>query len=121
MRDFFKIIQLIKGYRPYAIANILFNALAVVFSLFSMVLLIPVLEILFKSEAELTEMLANPPVTDFWASDYDLKQHGFYYLAQQVQMLGAEQVLLYVCIFICIYNTFSFLDFNIIIEKNSKL
>jgi len=100
MRDFFKIIQLIKGYRPYAIANILFNAMAVVFSLFSMVLLIPVLEILFKSEAELTEMLANPPVTDFWASDYDLKQHGFYYLAQQVQMLGAEQVLLYVCIFI---------------------
>ena len=102
MRDFVKIIKLIKGYKPYALTNILFNALAVVFSLFSMVLLIPVLEILFKTETELTELLATPPNTDFWSDGYSLKEHGFYYLAQQIQALGAETVLLYVCIFIVI-------------------
>jgi len=102
MRDFIKIIKLIKGYKPYALANIFFNALAVVFSLFSMVLLIPVLEILFKTESELTEMLAAPPNTDFWSAGYSLKDHGFYYLAQQIQVLGAETVLLYVCIFIVV-------------------
>jgi len=67
-----------------------------------MVLLIPVLEILFKSEEDLTNLLDNPPVTDFWANGYDLQEHGFYYLAQQVQSQGAETVLLYVCIFIVV-------------------
>ena len=100
MKDFIKILQLIRGYKPYALLNILFNILAVFFSLFSMVLLIPVLEILFKNEAELTAMLGSPPTTDFWAEGYSLKQHGFYYLAQQIELQGAETVLLYVCIFI---------------------
>jgi subfamily B ATP-binding cassette protein MsbA len=67
-----------------------------------MVLLIPILEILFKSEENLTTLLNNPPITDFWADGYDLQDHGFYYLAQQVQSQGAETVLLYVCIFIVI-------------------
>ena len=67
-----------------------------------MMLLIPILEILFKSEGDLTALLENPPVMDFWAKDYDLQEHGFYFLAQQIQTQGADTVLLYVCVFIVV-------------------
>ncbi len=45
-------------------------------------------------------ILSEPPVLDFGAEGYSLKDHGFYYLAEQVQLHGANTVLLYVCIFI---------------------
>ncbi len=98
MKEFFKILTLVKGYKPYAIANVLLNLLATFFSLFSLMMLIPVTEILFSQGDKLQKILDHPPATNFSSFDFSLKDYLFYLLAQQIETVGHEKVLLMVCI-----------------------
>lgn len=102
MREFFKILTLIKGYRKYAIINVILNLLATFFSLFSLMMLIPVTEVLFSQGDKLEEILANPPVLEFTSLDFSIKEYLFYQLAEQIQIVGHEQVLLMICFFLVI-------------------
>ncbi len=102
MKEFFKILTLVKGYRFYAIVNVLLNILATFFSLFSLMMLIPVTEVLFSQGGRLKEILENPPVLDFSSLDFSMKDYLFYKLAEQVDLVGQEQVLLFVCVFLVI-------------------
>lgn len=47
LRNLIKILSLIKNYKRFAYMNLFFNLLAVIFSLFSMTLLIPFLDLIF--------------------------------------------------------------------------
>ena len=102
MKEFFKILTLVKGYRFYAVINVLLNILATFFSLFSLMMLIPVMEVLFSDGERLREILANPPKMDFSSMDFSLKDFLFYTLADKIQTLGQETVLLYVCILLIV-------------------
>lgn len=102
MKEFFKILTLVKGYRFYAIVNVLLNLLATFFSLFSLMMLIPVTEVLFSQGSRLNEILDNPPVLDFSSLDFSFKDYLFYKLAEQVELVGQEQVLLFVCVFLVV-------------------
>lgn len=102
MKEFLKILTLVKGYRFYAIVNVLLNILATFFSLFSLMMLIPVTEVLFSQGGRLKEIVENPPVLDFSSLDFSLKDFLFYKLAEQVEIVGQEQVLLFVCVFLIV-------------------
>lgn len=100
MKEFLKILTLVKGYRFYAIVNVLLNLLATFFSLFSLMMLIPVTEVLFSDGGRLKEIIDNPPMMDFSSMDFSIKDYLFYLLAEQVELVGQEQVLLLVCVFV---------------------
>jgi subfamily B ATP-binding cassette protein MsbA len=102
MKEFFKILTLVKGYRFYAIVNVLLNLLATFFSLFSLMMLVPVTEVLFSQGGRLKEIVEHPPVLDFSSLDFSMKDYLFYKLAEQVELVGQEQVLLFVCVFLVI-------------------
>ena len=50
MRKFFGVLRYVKGYWRYAIWNIIFNILSVIFSLFSIALMFPFLKVLFSND-----------------------------------------------------------------------
>ena len=86
MKDLFKILlRFVPPYKKYVILNILFNLLSTLLSIFSFMLIIPILEILFKtSEATYTFIPWN---------EGDLKDviiNNFYWLvAEQIKTNGA--------------------------------
>ena len=55
MRKFFGVLKYVKGYWNYAILNIVFNILSVVFSLFSLAMLFPFLQVLLLDKKEVIE------------------------------------------------------------------
>lgn len=55
MKKFYRLLRYIKPYWLYAMLNVLFNLLAIVFSLFSFALLIPFLNLLFGTDSLVTE------------------------------------------------------------------
>ena len=55
MKGFFTIVSYLKPYKKYAALNIILNALAAVFSLFSLTMVIPFLDMLFDTSAKVVE------------------------------------------------------------------
>lgn len=91
MKDFLKLAwQFISKYKMYAALNVLFNILSIVFSLFSLTLIIPFLGILFKT----SELVTSVPAFAFNLSV--LKQYFYYYLSQLVITNGQQAALLFV-------------------------
>ena len=86
MIEFLKILTLVKGYSKHAILNVFFNVLGMLFSAFSIILLIPIMEILFNQDGKVQKILENKPITNFFEEGYSLKEHGFYFLAEQIQL-----------------------------------
>ena len=65
MIEFLRILTLVKGYYKHASLNVIFNVLGMLFSAFSIILLIPIMEILFNQEGEKQYYFCarkNPPI-----------------------------------------------------------
>jgi ATP-binding cassette, subfamily B, bacterial MsbA len=99
MKEFFGILKLIKGYEKYAFLNVVFNLLAVVFSAFSLVMLMPIMEILFNQSDTVTELIAHPPV-----DESNWKDNFYYELALFIDQHGAQHALLYICILVVTFT-----------------
>lgn len=99
MKEFFGILKLVKGYGKYAVINVIFNLLAIVFSAFSLVMLMPIMEILFNQQDKITELLKTPP-----SQDASWKDSIYYHLADLINTYGPAQVLLYVCIAVVFFT-----------------
>ncbi len=104
MIEFLKILALVKGYTKYAVLNVFFNVAAMIFSVFSIIMLIPIMEILFNQEGKVAKILADPPVLGFFSEGYSLKKHGFYVLAEQIDINGPAMVLMYVCLLVVLFT-----------------
>lgn len=104
MIEFLRILTLVKGYYKHATLNVIFNVLGMLFSAFSIILLIPIMEILFNQEGKVERILESKPLTDFFAEGYSLKEHGFYFLADQIQLNGSAVVLMYVCVLVVLFT-----------------
>ena len=104
MIEFIKILALVKGYTKYAVLNVFFNVAAMIFSVFSIIMLIPIMEILFNQEGKVEKILSDPPVLDFFTEGYSLKKHGFYVLAEQIDLNGPAMVLMYVCVLVVLFT-----------------
>lgn len=55
MKKFYRLLRYIKPYWLFALLNVVFNLLTIIFSLFSFALLIPFLNLLFGTESLLVE------------------------------------------------------------------
>ena len=104
MIEFLKILTLVKGYSKHAILNVFFNVLGMLFSAFSIILLIPIMEILFNQDGKVQKILENKPITNFFDEGYSLKEHGFYFLAEQIQLNGSAYVLMCVCFMVVLFT-----------------
>lgn len=92
MKKFYRVLAYIKPYWGYALLNMLFNLLTIVFSLFSMTLLVPFLNLLFSTDALVT---VKP---DFALNADTIIQILNYYISQVIIEEGQLQALVYICI-----------------------
>ncbi|MCK9618225.1 MAG: ABC transporter ATP-binding protein/permease [Lentimicrobiaceae bacterium] len=100
MKEIGKILKYVNPYWGLASLNILFNVLSVVFSLFSVTMAIPFLQILFDKQDLVTH------VGEFSFSTTSIKQHFYYFLSQMVISNGKASALGIVCIIVVIMTFF---------------
>ncbi|HLN73803.1 MAG TPA: ABC transporter ATP-binding protein [Prolixibacteraceae bacterium] len=95
MKDFFQILKrFIPPYKKRLVLNFLFNLLSALFTVFSVTMMIPILEILFKMSKEVTELMP-------WSMDLGaLKNNLYYYITLFKEAHGAGLVLLMVGLFV---------------------
>jgi len=93
-KKYLRILAYVKPYSGYAVLNIVFNLLVIVFSLVSFVMLIPFLNLLFGKEALVTEnpgLSLNPEV---------LMEYLNYVISQIIIAQGKVQALIFICLFL---------------------
>jgi len=100
MKDFFKVLKrFIPPYKKQLILNFLFNLLSALFTVFSMALMAPILEILFGMSEEVRDLLP-------WAVNLDVIKHNlYYYVTIFKDANGAGLTLLFVGLFVIIATT----------------
>lgn len=107
----FSAIKYLKGYWHYAILNILSNILFSLFSVVSITLVIPFLDVLFQDEAFFQNILKTPPQLQ-WNSNA-IKHFVQYKLSEYIVLYGKEKVLVGICLLVFILtllkNTFRYL------------
>ncbi len=101
MKNLFKILRYVGPYWVYAMLNILFNILSVLFSLASFALFIPVLQMLFKT----TEVPAEVPEFS-WLNFESVKENFYYEINKMISDYGEMEVLLYICVIIVVLYFF---------------
>ena len=94
MHYFLRISKYIKPYFPFALLNILFNILSVLFSLVSLTMVIPFLGILFETQ----EKVYNPPPLSLNATA--LKENFYAIISSIVDEKGKVEALLFICILV---------------------
>jgi subfamily B ATP-binding cassette protein MsbA len=97
MKSLLKILRYVGPYWVYAMLNILFNILSVLFSLASFALFIPVLQMLFKT----TEVPAEVPEFS-WLNFESVKENFYYEINKMISDYGEMDVLLYICVIIVV-------------------
>ncbi|MCK4662145.1 MAG: ABC transporter ATP-binding protein [Bacteroidales bacterium] len=100
MKRFYKIVRYIIPYWKLAVSNLVFNFLAVIFSLFSFTMAIPFLGILFNNQS-----IIDQPIP--FEMNIESIQHNFnYFLSQIITTKGPEQALIFVSILVVIMVLF---------------
>lgn len=97
MKDFFKILKrFIPPYKKQLALNFLFNLLSAIFTVFSMALMTPILEILFGMSEEVKNLIP-------WAANLDVIKHNlYYYVTLFKDHNGPGLTLLFVGLFVII-------------------
>ncbi|MEK6615674.1 MAG: ABC transporter transmembrane domain-containing protein, partial [Bacteroidota bacterium] len=102
MKRFLHILSYVRGYWRYASLNIFFNILSVVFSLFSLTMIAPFLELLFLKHAdEYQQILAKGKPALTW-SVQPLIDNFYFYLSQIISEQGKLQALIFICLLVVI-------------------
>jgi len=100
MRKFFGVLRYVNGYWKYGVLNIFFNILSVIFSLFSIAMLFPFLQVLLLADAAAMQKTidAGRPVFHFSATG--LTDSVNYFLAKTIQEEGKVHALVLICAFV---------------------
>ena len=105
MRKFFGVLKYVNGYWNYGILNIVFNILSAIFSLFSIAMLFPFLQVLLlKNDASLQLAIQNGPPA-FNLAGNNPTEIVNYYLSKVVIEQGKLNALVIIC-FLVIVTTF---------------
>ena len=100
MKEFIQILRrFVPPYKRYLILHIIFNVLSAVLNIFSFMLIVPILQILFKmNEATYTYMAWNGA-----ASFKDVAVNNFYYyVTRLIEVYGASTTLLLLGLFLAV-------------------
>lgn len=107
MKKYLRILAYVRPYSGYALLNVLFNILVIVFSLFSFVILIPFLNLLFGQE----ELVTTRPELSF--NSQAVMDFLNFHVSQVIIHEGKTQALVYICLFLMgtffLRNLFRFL------------
>jgi subfamily B ATP-binding cassette protein MsbA len=102
MKNIFGILQYIKGYWRYAILNIAFNILSAAFSLFSIAMLFPFLQVLFSDDSNKMAEILQKGQPEFHLSSSSIVDNVNYFLASDIKAHSSMHALVGICIFIII-------------------
>lgn len=91
MKKYFKILKLVKPYWRYALLNIMFNILSVVFSLVSLTMVVPFLGLLFGT----VQLVNSAPPLAF--STEALIQNFYYIISSIIAERGKVDALIFIC------------------------
>ena len=94
MHFFLKVLKYIKPYYSYVGLNIFSNILSVVFSLFSLTMVIPFLGILFGTQEK---VLQASPLT--FSAD-SIKENFYFFISKTVEEAGKIEALMMICILV---------------------
>ena len=94
MHFFLKILKYIKPYYSYVVLNIFSNILSVVFSLFSLTMVIPFLGILFGTQEK---VLQASPLT--FSAD-SIKENFYFFISKTLEEAGKVEALMMICILV---------------------
>lgn len=100
MQNLLRILAYLKKYRHYALMNILFNVLTVVFSLFSVVMIIPFLQLLF---GKIPMVMQQPALR--YSAEY-VFEYFKYLLSVEISTSGQLVALTKFCVFIAVLFLF---------------
>jgi subfamily B ATP-binding cassette protein MsbA len=98
MKRFIRILKLAKNYRGLAGLNILFNVLTVIFSIFSLVMIIPFLELLFDIQKPVHEQPVYPGLT-IALKDYVIQSFN-YKITGIIESQGKVRALIFICMLV---------------------
>jgi subfamily B ATP-binding cassette protein MsbA len=97
MKNLFGVLKYVNGYWRYGIWNIVFNILSVIFSLFSLTLIMPFLNLLFQPDSDLAKILSKGP-PDFHFSVTAATDYFYYHLTTIITSQGRIEALVLLCI-----------------------
>ncbi len=100
MKNFIRILKYIIPYWNYAVSNIIFNLLSIVFSLVSFTMIIPFLGLLFGK----TQLVLQPVPLTF--STHSIIQNFYYFISQLIINHGKEQALVFICVIVIVFIFF---------------
>jgi subfamily B ATP-binding cassette protein MsbA len=100
MKDFFKVLRFAKPYWIYAVFNIVFNILTVIFSLVSITMIIPFLGLLFGTQ----EKVYEAPELSFSASS--ITENFYFQITQIIETRGQIDALLFICLLVLVMFMF---------------
>lgn len=95
MKNYFRLLRYVKSYKGYALLNILFNMLSVIFSLVSLTMVIPFLNVLFSQSSEF-----HPEPWSF--SPKVLFANFNYYLSEYIVANGKMEALILICVLVIV-------------------
>ena len=94
IKIFLKILKYIKSYCSYVLLNVFSNILSVIFSLFSLTLVIPFLGILFGTQ----EKVFQAPPLSLNASS--IKENFYYLISKTIDTKGNVEALMLICVLV---------------------
>lgn len=107
MKDFVRVLKrFVPPYKKYVVLNILFNILSAILNLFSFALIIPILNILFKTDDEV--YVYRPWEWDWsswesWKGSFDLIKNNFFsYISGMIDKEGGSFTLIVLGVFLVI-------------------
>ena len=96
MHFFIKILKYIRAYTSYVFLNILSNILSVIFSLFSLTMVIPFLGILFGTQEKVYEA---PPLS---LNASSIKENFYLFISTIIDNNGKVEALMLICIIVLV-------------------
>ncbi len=107
MKYYLRILRFAKPYMGYAALNTLFNVLMIVFSLFGIGTLIPILDMIFG------ETISSTSAEAVSFSVENFKEFAYYHIGVWIETVGKPEALLYICLIasvsILLKNLFKYL------------
>lgn len=94
MKEFFRILRFAKPYWPYALGNIVFNILTVLFSLVSITMIIPFLGLLFGTQEKVYEAPALSLSAD------SITQNFYFHITEIIDSRGEVEALFFICMLV---------------------
>jgi ABC-type multidrug transport system fused ATPase/permease subunit len=92
MKNYFRLLKYIRNYKGYAWLHVLSNLFSVIFSLVSLTMIIPFLNILFSQQQAKYELLS-------WSfSDKVIRNNIYYYVTRLIETEGKMHALILICI-----------------------